>query len=72
MAIEFLSQSDLTSLKNEINSLFNRLYPLCRSILGQGYRDSLDILREYVPFELEYFKSGGTGVKLENSKRMDY
>ena len=58
MAIEFLSQSDLTSLKNEIDSLFNRLYPLCRSILGQGYRDSLDILREYVPFELEYFKSG--------------
>ena len=43
---------------SEIENYFDRLFPICRSILGQGYRDSLAILRELVPFELESVRSG--------------
>lgn len=42
----------------DVSSAFDRLYPLCRSILGQGYRDSLNILKEYMPMREEVFHSG--------------
>ena len=41
----------------QVSELFDRLYPLCRSILGEGYRESLKILEEYIPLEEEYFPS---------------
>lgn len=44
--------------KNSVEELFDRLFPICRSILGQGYRDSLEILREYIPLEEEEYLSG--------------
>lgn len=42
----------------EVSDAFDRLYPLCRSILGEGYRESLNILKEYIPFDEEVFDSG--------------
>lgn len=42
----------------EVSEAFDRLFPLCRSILGQGYRDSLDIIKEYIPLQEENFPSG--------------
>ncbi len=44
-----------------MNELFDRLYPICRSITGPGLRKSLAIIGEYVP--LEYF-AVKTGTKL--------
>lgn len=44
--------------KYEVDKLFDMLFPLCRSIMGQGYRESLDILREYIPFENMIFETG--------------
>jgi len=38
--------------------LVNTLYPICRSILGKGYRDSLEILRKHIPLKLLKNKSG--------------
>lgn len=43
---------------NLLNNLFDRLFPLNRSILGDGYRKSLEILCEYVPFTLLSYPSG--------------
>ena len=31
------------------SNLFDRLYPIPRSITGDGYRKSLKILKEYIP-----------------------
>lgn len=45
-------------MKELMESYFDRLWPLCRSITGAGYLESLDILRELVPLEWMYFKSG--------------
>lgn len=46
------------SRKENVEELFDRLYPLCRSILGQGYRESLDLLKEYIPFNEDVYLSG--------------
>lgn len=44
--------------KDLIEKYFDRLYPICRSILGKGFRESLEILSEIVPFEKVKFPSG--------------
>jgi aminopeptidase-like protein len=42
----------------EIESLFDELFPIPRSITGEGYRRSLQILSRYVPFEILRTPSG--------------
>lgn len=40
------------------HALFNELYPLCRSITGLGYEQSLEILQRYIPFNIEEYPCG--------------
>ena len=42
-------QNSLESV-DEVENLFDRLFPIMRSIMGNGYRESLNILKEYIPF----------------------
>ena len=42
----------------ELHQLYHELKPLCRSLTGQGYRDSLAILSRYLPFEPILYHSG--------------
>jgi aminopeptidase-like protein len=42
----------------EIESLFDELFPIPRSITGRGYRRSLQILSRYIPFEILKTPSG--------------
>lgn len=42
----------------EIYALAGRLYPICRSITGDGVRQSLNILSEYLPLEQHEVASG--------------
>jgi aminopeptidase-like protein len=47
--------------KKELKSYFKKLYPICRSITGDGFRKSLGIIGKIV--DLEYFKfKTGTNV----------
>src|SRR5688572_5444548 len=39
-------------------ALARRLYPICRSLTGEGVRSTLAILRERVPLELREVASG--------------
>jgi aminopeptidase-like protein len=41
-----------------IKSYFDRLWPICRSITGNGLRQSFQILQELIPFELEEIPTG--------------
>jgi aminopeptidase-like protein len=41
-----------------MHSLVERLYPLCRSITGDGVRATLEILREYVPLDVREVPTG--------------
>lgn len=45
-------------MEQQLESYFDRLWPLCRSITGQGLRESLNILSEIAPMELTEVPTG--------------
>lgn len=52
---------DRHSELRQMESLFDRLFPICRSITGPGLRETLDILSEYLPLK-HFSESSGTNV----------
>lgn len=42
----------------QMDQLFDRLFPLFRSITGEGVRQTLQILQEYIPLDIEGVPSG--------------
>lgn len=42
----------------DVEKVFDKLFPICRSITGDGYRESFNILKEYLPFKKYKYKSG--------------
>ena len=42
----------------EIYQLIEKLYPICRSITGEGFRSSLAIMAKHIPLELHEVPSG--------------
>ncbi|HKI85971.1 MAG TPA: DUF2172 domain-containing protein, partial [Thermoanaerobaculia bacterium] len=49
---------DGEELGREMHALMRRLYPICRSITGEGVRSSLAILQEIAPIEVREVASG--------------
>lgn len=56
--------SDLENCSNKIgNEMFQlmvELYPICRSITGNGVRESLQILSKHIPLKIHEIKTGTT------------
>ncbi|MDQ0833966.1 aminopeptidase-like protein [Streptomyces achromogenes] len=48
----------MTVAGDEMHALVERLYPLCRSITGDGVRATLDIVGEYVPLRVHEVPTG--------------
>lgn len=48
----------ITTVGIDMHALAERLFPICRSITGEGVRRSLRILREYLPLEVREVPSG--------------
>ncbi|WP_030745126.1 DUF4910 domain-containing protein [Streptomyces sp. NRRL F-5135] len=48
----------VTEVGEEMHALVERLYPLCRSITGDGVRATLDIVGEYVPLRVHEVPTG--------------
>ena len=42
----------------ELDSLLKRLFPICRSITGNGVRETLSILAEHLPLKIHEVRSG--------------
>lgn len=47
-------------MQNELEDYFDRLWPICRSITGDGLRRSLDIIGELLPLTLTEVPTGTT------------
>lgn len=45
-------------MKTELEQCFDKLWPICRSITGDGLRDSLKIIQEIIPIELTEVPTG--------------
>ncbi|MFT2007812.1 DUF4910 domain-containing protein [Pontibacter sp. 13R65] len=61
--MQYLVHSDTETLPvatvgQEMHQLVARLYPICRSITGEGVRQTLRILQEYIPLEIHEVPSG--------------
>ena len=51
-----------TEYGNEMHDLMKELYPLCRSITGEGVRETLSILKKHIPFLNQHEVPTGTEV----------
>lgn len=47
-----------TSLGMQMHALASKMYPICRSITGNGVRETLGILKEHIPLEIFEVPSG--------------
>jgi aminopeptidase-like protein len=47
-----------SAIGEEIHALMAELYPICRSITGNGFRHTMEILRRYMPLKLHEVPSG--------------
>ena len=45
-------------METELEKYFDRLWPICRSITGNGLRESFEILKEIIPLQLSEIPSG--------------
>lgn len=45
-------------VREEISQLLERLYPICRSLTGEGNRETLKILREHIPLDIREVSTG--------------
>ena len=51
-------KSDFPVISAEMYKLLTELYPICRSITGNGVRKTLEIIRNYIPIERHEVPSG--------------
>lgn len=51
-------QTGLTDIGRQMYELITELYPICRSITGNGVRESLAILGRHIPLEIHEVPSG--------------
>ena len=49
---------DLNQLGEEMYQLISELYPICRSITGNGVRQTLNIIRKHIPLKVHEVPSG--------------
>ncbi len=55
---ELLESLDRAALGAEMHALVRELYPICRSITGDGVRDTLRRLRGHIELKVEEVPSG--------------
>lgn len=52
------NKTDYQEIGREMHTLMHRLYPICRSITGNGVRKTLAILKEFIPLVVNEIPSG--------------
>ena len=49
---------DPKEVGQEMSALVEKLYPICRSITGNGFRETLNIIKEHIPLEVHEIPTG--------------
>lgn len=52
--------TDTRSKGEQMHDLMSELYPICRSITGDGVRETLSILKKHIPLSLHKIRTGAT------------
>ena len=55
---DFKISHDLNAIGQEMYQLITELYPICRSITGNGFRESLRIIKQYIPLAVHEVPTG--------------
>ena len=55
---DLTKHSDFEAVGKEIYALIERLFPICRSITGDGVRETLKIISEHIPLEIHEVPTG--------------
>lgn len=50
--------SDISSMGTEMYNLIDELFPICRSITGDGVRETLKIVQKHIPIKINEVSSG--------------
>ncbi|HEV8724158.1 MAG TPA: DUF4910 domain-containing protein [Candidatus Binatia bacterium] len=58
MLEQLISRLDIVATGQQLHRLVSDLYPICRSISGDGVRQTLDRLRQEIPLEIQEIPSG--------------
>jgi aminopeptidase-like protein len=58
MTQEPFQANNSDDIGRQVHDLARRLYPICRSVTGNGIRETLHILKEHVPFTIHEVASG--------------
>ena len=53
-----LAELDSNDMGEKMHQLIAELYPICRSITGDGFRETLNIIKDYIPLELHEVPTG--------------
>ena len=48
----------IEKISKEMNELVRRLFPICRSITGNGVRETLKIIQEHIPIKIHEIPTG--------------
>jgi aminopeptidase-like protein len=56
--INFISSINLSIVGQEVYALIAELYPICRSITGDGLRETLKIIQKHIPLEIREVPTG--------------
>lgn len=55
---DFRQHSGFENAGQQMHRLMSDLYPICRSITGEGFRQSINILRHHIPLAIHEIPSG--------------
>ncbi|MFW9261182.1 DUF4910 domain-containing protein [Nostoc sp. CALU 546] len=58
--IDYKMQTTFTTsdIAEDIYQLITKLYPICRSITGNGFRETLKIIQQYIPLSIQQVPTG--------------
>ena len=72
MPIQLSSTETLETLGQEMRRLVSELYPICRSITGDGVRETLGIIKRMIPLDVHEVPDGDRCLRLDGASGVEH